>query len=113
NNFKEGISGVEELDYLFPDINRQEKTLVIITGKKQSIDWGYSKDIYDILWSLYVIHWDTKNNLLFINASENAGMYHDLAKAIIGEGAELIDKINVFKAFYGIERVRLQNVGLK
>jgi superfamily II DNA or RNA helicase len=113
NNFKEGIPRVEELDYLFPDINRDEKTLVIITGKKQSIDWGYSKDIYDILWSLYVIHWDTKNNLLFINSSENAGMYHDLAEAIIGEDAELIDKINVFKAFYGIERVRLQNVGLK
>lgn len=54
-----------------------------------------------------------RNNLLFINASKNAGMYHDLAKAIIGEDAELIDKINVFKAFYGIERVRLQNVGLK
>ena len=112
-NFKEGLTGVDELDYLFPDINREAKTLVIITGKKQNIDWGYSKDIYDILWSLYVIHWDTKNNLLFINASDNAGVYRDLAKAIIGENAQLIDKIDVFKAFHGIERVRLQNVGLK
>lgn len=112
-NFKEGLPGVGELDYLFPDINREEKTLVIITGKKQGIDWGYSKEIYDILWSLYVIHWDTKNNLLFINASDNAGVYNDLAKAIIGENSQLIDKIDVFKAFHGIERVRLQNVGLK
>lgn len=111
--FKEGIPGADELDYLFPDINREQKTLVIITGKKQNIDWGYSRDIYDILWNLYVIHWDTKNNLLFINSSDNAGMYPELAKAIIGEDAELINKIDVFKAFFGIERVRLQNVGLK
>lgn len=113
SNFKEGISGVDDLDYLFPDINREQKILVIITGKKQGIDWGYSRDIYDILWNLYVIHWDTKNNLLFINSSDNAGMYPELARAVIGETAELIDKIDVFKAFYGIERVRLQNVGLK
>jgi hypothetical protein len=25
NNFKEGIPSVEELDYLFPDVNREEK----------------------------------------------------------------------------------------
>lgn len=113
NNFKEGIPDVNNLDYLFPDINREDKTLVIITGKKQGLDWGYSKDIYDILWNLYIIHWDTKNNLLFINASDNAGVYTDLARAIIGDTAELINKIDVFKAFHGIERIRLQNVGLK
>lgn len=113
NNFNKGISGVEELDYLFSDINREQKTLVIVTGKKQNIDWAYSKELYDILWNLYVVHWDTKNNLLFINASDNAGNFMELAKAIIGDGAELINKINVFRAFHGIERIRLQNVGLK
>lgn len=113
SNFEEGIQGVDELDYLFSDINRENKTLIIITGKKNKIDWGYSKEIYDIIWSLYVIHWDTKNNLLFINASDNTGLYPELAKALIGEQAEIINKINIFKAFHGIERVRLQNVGLK
>jgi superfamily II DNA or RNA helicase len=113
NNFKEGIEDVDELDYLYHDINSDKKTLVIITGKKNNIDWAYSKDIYDIIWNLYVIHWDTRNNLLFINASDNAGLYKELAKAIIGDDAEIIDKIHVFKAFHAIERVRLQNVGLK
>lgn len=112
-NFKEGLNNVDELDYLFHDINRDKKVVVIITGKKNNIDWVYSKDIFDIIWSLYIIHWDTKNNLLFINGSDNAGVYKEMAKAIIGDDAELIDKINVFKAFHGIERVRLQNVGLK
>ena len=113
NNFNKGIPGIDEVDYLFSDINREQKTLVIVTGKKQNIDWAYSKELYDILWNLYIVHWDTKNNLLFINASDNAGVYMELAKAIIGGEAELINKINVFRAFHGIERIRLQNVGLK
>ncbi|RKE47100.1 DEAD/DEAH box helicase [Sphingobacterium detergens] len=113
NNFQEGISNIDDLDYLFHAINRDKKTLVVITGKKNSIDWGNSKDIYDISWTLYVVHWDTRNNLLFINSSDNAGLYQDLAKAIIGNQAEIVNKINIFKTFYGIERVRLQNVGLK
>jgi hypothetical protein len=112
-NFSAGIPNVDDLDYLFPSLNREKTTLVIITGKKESLDWGVSKDIYDILWTLYVIHWDTKSNLLFINGSDNAGLYRELAEAIIGEQAEIINKINIFKAFYKIERVRLQNVGLK
>ncbi|MFZ2782883.1 MAG: DEAD/DEAH box helicase family protein [Sediminibacterium sp.] len=113
NNFINGLKNTDELDYLFKDINSEKKTLIIVTGKQNSIDWGHSKDIYNIDWSLFVIHWDTRKNLLFINASENAGTYGELAKAIIGEETEIIDKINVFKAFYGIERVTLKNVGLK
>jgi superfamily II DNA or RNA helicase len=113
SNFKEGLQHVDDLDYLFHGINSDKKTLVIITGKKNDIDWAYSKDIYDIIWNLYVVHWESKNNLLFINASDNAGVYGDLARSIIGEDAEIINKLDVFKAFYGIERVRLQNVGLK
>jgi superfamily II DNA or RNA helicase len=113
NNFEKGLSDVNNLDYLFHNINREKKTLVIITGKKTPIDWGYSKEIYDIIWNLYIIHWETKNNLLFINASDNSGVYKELANAIIGESSELIHKLNIFKAFYGISLVRLQNVGLK
>ncbi|MGJ1390231.1 DEAD/DEAH box helicase [Sphingobacterium spiritivorum] len=113
SNFQAGIPNVEDLDYLFHSINRDKKTLIVITGKKNSIDWGYSKDIYDINWTLYVVHWDTRNNLLFINSSENVGVYKDLAEAIIGDQAEIVNKINIFKTFYGIDRVRLQNVGLK
>ncbi len=112
-NFEAGIPDVENLDYLFHSINRKKQTLIVITGKKTNIEWGYSKDIYDIVWNLYIVYWETKNNLLFINASDNAGVYRELAHALIGDDAELIDKINVFKAFYGINRVKLKNVGLK
>ncbi len=113
NNFESGLRNVDALDYLYHSLNRDEKTLVIITGKKNFIDWGYSKDIYDIVWTLYIVFWDSKQNLLFINSSDNGSLYHEMADAIVGSKAEIINKINVFKVFASIQRLRLQNVGLK
>lgn len=40
-------------------------------------------------------------------------MYHDLANAVLNGNAQLINQVNVFKTFYDIKRVSLQNVGLK
>lgn len=112
-NFQKGISGYEDLDFKFHDINRDQKILVIVTGKKENVEWVYHKEIYNVQWDIIVVFWDTQNNLLFINSSDNGSLYEDLAQAIIGEDAELIRGINVFKSFYNIKRVKLQNVGLK
>ena len=116
NNFSQGIFGYDDLDYKFHDINRDEKILVIITAKKESVDWVNYKDIQQFVWNMIVAFWDTKNNLLFINSSDNSSLYKELAEAIIGydgKSPELIRGIDVFKSFYNINRTRLKNVGLK
>ena len=116
NNFSKGISGYDDLDYKFYDINRDEKIIVIITAKKENVDWVNHKDIQQFVWNMIVVFWDTKNNLLFINSSDNSSLYKELAEAIIGDEGkmpEIIKGIDVFKSFYNINRTRLKNVGLK
>lgn len=113
-NFREGIVGYDNYEFKFDDLNSDERILVVLTAKKEPVEWINDKDIYLFNWNLVLVYWDTKNNLLFINSSDNSSLYEGLAEAILGEGnAELIDKINVFKAFYNIDRTRLQNVGLR
>lgn len=65
SNFKEGIPRVEELDYLFPDINREEKILVIITGKKQAIDWGTLRT-FMIFSGAYTLSTGTRKIICFL-----------------------------------------------
>ena len=113
SNFQAGLEGYDDLEFKFADINSDEKLIVIITAKKQDVEWINNKDIYEVDWNMTVVFWETKNDLLFINSSDNSSLYGELAQAIIGEDAELIKGINVFKAFYNIQRVKLQNVGLK
>lgn len=112
-NFSKGIPGYGDLEYKFFDLNREQKMLVIITGRKLSLDWVHHKDIHNLVWDITIVFWDTKNNLLFINSSDNGSVYQELAQAIIGDDAELVKGINVFRSFYNIKRVKLQNVGLR
>lgn len=113
NNFKKGIKGYDDFDFKFHDLNHEHKILLIITGRKIEVEWVHHKEIYDIQWDIIIVFWDTKNNLLFINSSDNGSLYWELAEAIIGEDAELIKGINVFKSFHNLKRVKLQNVGLR
>lgn len=112
-NFAKGISGFDDFDFKFNDINRDEHVLIIVTGKKLDVEWVHHKEIYNIQWDIIVVLWETKNNLLFIHSSDNNSLYKELAEAIIGDKAELIRGIDVFKTFHNVKRVRLQNVGLR
>ncbi|MEA4809382.1 hypothetical protein SDC9_25944 [bioreactor metagenome] len=117
SNFSKGIPGFDDLEYQFHDINKEEKILVIITARRGNVEWVNHKDIQQVVWDMIVVFWDTKNNLLFINSSDNGSLYKELAEAIIGDGEakkpEIIKGIDVFKTFYNINRTKLRNVGLK
>jgi superfamily II DNA or RNA helicase len=110
-NFKEGIPGHENLERIHYDINHQQSTMVIVTARKVPIDWAHVQDIFNWDWELFILHWDREQNLLFINSSSNSGYYKELAQAVAGE-IELIHGAPVFRCFAGVNRLKLQNVGL-
>jgi superfamily II DNA or RNA helicase len=111
--FEFGIQNYDKFDYKFHDLNDEYKLLVVITAEKQYLDWGEIKDIYHLEWHITAIYYDTETKLLFIHGSDKSKLYSELATSILGDDAELIRGINVFKAFYDIKRVSLKNVGLK
>lgn len=112
-SFHQGIPGYADLEYKFFDFNKEQEMLVVITGRRIEVEWVHHKEIHDISWDIIIVFLDRKNNLLFINSSDNGSVYQELAEAVIGSTAELIKGIDVFKSFYNIKRVKLQNVGLR
>ena len=110
-SFKKGFHGLESFDRIESDLNVQKDTLIIVTAKKIPIDWAQAKDIFNWNWELFIIFWDKDQDLLFIHSSNNNGYYEKLAKAIAGE-VELIRGGPVFRCLSGVDRLRLQNVGL-
>lgn len=113
NKFYKGIQAYNQIEYKFFDVNRNENIAIFVFAKSLYPDWINHKDIYNLSWDIIVMFWDEKNSLLFINSSDNGSLYKDLAKAVIGKEAQLINHMNVFRALHGINRIRLQNVGLK
>jgi superfamily II DNA or RNA helicase len=113
SNFKDGIKNYDELEYKFFDNNFESKTLVSIVAERGEIEWVNYKDIHGLNWKLIVLYYDSVNNLLFIHSSDKSGLFREMAKSILGENCELIRGVNVYRAYSEVNRVSLQNVGLK
>lgn len=111
-NFGKGLPGFDELDKVFHSLNPQEHTLVIVTTKRVPVEWAGTDEIYQWDWQLYALHWDEANRLLFIHNSSNAGFFKKLAQAVAGDDVEQIRGPEVFRCLAGINRLKLQNVGL-
>lgn len=111
-NFEKGIRGTSSLERIDYDVNREKRTLIIVTAKKVPIKWVKLNDIFNWDWELYIIYWDKTQKLLFIHSSNNSGFYGELAKAIAGDNVELISGGSVFRCLSGVNRLKLQNVGL-
>ena len=111
-NFREGIPGIANCEQVHPSLNANKTVLIVVTAKRIPLSWSDVETVYDWEWELYVLFWSEELNLLFINSSANAGEYKGLARAVAGEDATLIKGPEVFRAFSGITRLKLQNVGL-
>lgn len=113
NSFANGIVNYDDLEYIFSDYNPTTNTVVIITANKSDIEWVNYKEVYGLDWKLTVLFYDTENDLLFIHSSDKSSLYENLANVILKGKALLINQVDVFKSFYELKRVSLQNVGLK
>ena len=116
DEFLKGIRGFEDLDFTSYDINDAEKLVVAVYAKEQSIEGIHVKDVKTLAWSYLVLFWDKDKNLLYINSSDNGGVFKEIANHVVGENGhepELIKGMSVFRTFHNLKRTKLRNVGLK
>lgn len=112
DGFLGGIPSAETCERIHHTVNPQQHTLVVVTGRRVSMPWTDAENIYGWNWDLYVLYWSREKSLLFINGSNNSGEFSALADAVTNNQAALIRDQIVFRTFAGINRLRLQNVGL-
>jgi superfamily II DNA or RNA helicase len=99
-----------------PVINDKKKVFVVVTAEKVFHKWTDNLDIFDRSWRFYLFHWNVEKNLLFIHSSVNDSLHRNLARAVIGENAQIIDGENngeIFRCLDGLQMFKLQNIGFK
>lgn len=111
-NYRDGIPGLDSCAQVHDSVNHTKHTLVIITARQVPLDWTDVASLFSWEWELYVVMWSPEQKLLFINSSTNSGEYKALAEAVTDENSTLIKGQDVFRTFAGVNRLRLQNVGL-
>jgi len=110
--FKRGLRGLTSRDKVFHALNEVEKTLVVLTVAEQSVRWSDVESIRETVWELFVAVWDRERALLYLHGSGLNGEYKEIAKALCGNDVQLVVAPEVFRAFHGIKRLILNNVGL-
>lgn len=102
-------------EYFFTDpiaVNERDRVAWFIIEIRTPVIWGDLETITDIRYDFHAIYWDENNKLLYINGSNTDSFYDEIAKAVCGDGVELIRGDVIYRAMAEINRLVPTNVGL-
>ena len=97
--------------YRGPVVNEAERLAVFVTRDEAKVRWSSIKELVDVEWNLYLVHWDPETQLLYINSSKTKDLHEPLANAV-GGTAQRIRGERVYRVLHGINRLMLTNLGL-
>ena len=95
-----------------PIINEERRVAIFVTREEASVRWSTIKELNDVQWNLFIVHWDVETKLLYINSSKNKELHEKLAKAVCGDNATRILGEPVYRVLDGMNRLMLMNLGL-
>lgn len=95
-----------------PAINYTEHVAWFVTKDVEMVRWGDIKSIVQTNYSLFVAYWDSSNQMLYVNSSNNEGVFKELAEALCDESVELFKGGDVYKTMASLNRRVATNVGL-
>lgn len=93
-------------------VNHADNVMWFVTRTRQVVPWIDGAGVEDVAHSLFVLHWDRDQNLLFINHSANEGTNTDIARAVTGDSASIIKGEEIFRAMGDMARPVPTNVGV-
>ncbi|WP_439621465.1 DEAD/DEAH box helicase [Gemmata sp.] len=108
----ERVESVLKTIYDKPALNPKHQVLVLVTKETQPVEWGDIRAISNVVYDLYILHWDKAAGLLYIHSSDKGTVHEDLAQAVCGADAKLIRGEQVFRSLSGVNRLILSNLGL-
>ncbi len=111
--FENGIKRGTSRDKLYHSLNKEEKTLVVLSATEGKVQWSDVAAIRELNWELFIAIWDSDNELLYLHGSGINGEYKEIAKALCGTNVQLVVAPEVFKCFYDVNRLVFNNVGLE
>ena len=93
-------------------INEHQNMLVLIRKNVLAVQWGHLKDFLEVTYDLYLVYWNPQKRILYINSTAD-GFHGELANALLNNQASVISVERPFRCFSGINRLVLNNVGLR
>lgn len=85
--------------------------VMAVSHETAPVSWARSESIYGSTWHLYLAYYRQSDSTLFISCTGDERQTSRF-KDLIAQSARRINGDDVFRIMYGINRLKLQNVGL-
>ncbi|PWV74480.1 superfamily II DNA or RNA helicase [Nocardia neocaledoniensis] len=93
-------------------INHRDKVVWWVSCEVTAVRWGDFASFNEPVHHLHVVHVDTSNGFLYVNSTNNKSMHEDIAEAIGGAAAKLVNGETVYRVLAKVKRRIPTNVGL-
>lgn len=93
-------------------INESDRVAWFVVESRTPVAWGQLEAAEEVVYHLYVLHFDETRKLLFINSSNTDSHHEDLAHAVSGPNSTRITGEGVYRVMHGVARLVPTTVGL-
>jgi superfamily II DNA or RNA helicase len=104
--------GEENLLTMPIGLNEEAGVAWCVVEHRDRVRWGDVKTVEEIVYELFVVYFDRERRLLYINSSENSGVFEELTEAIVGAGAVRYTGSTVYRVMADIKRLTPTTVGV-
>lgn len=93
--------------------NLEEHTFVLITKELSKPKWLITDELVNQEYFLYIIYYDTRSSLLFINSTFKTNEFYEfIASNFTTEKPEWLSKRDLHKVLHGLKETEFFNIGM-
>ena len=92
-------------------LHKTSNTLFFVTYIEPSLKWTRSRELRDRQWDLFILHYNSDQNLIYLSSTDKSSLYDKLAKAV--GATRILSGEVIFKTLGKINRLIFQNMGLR
>ncbi|WP_172840480.1 DEAD/DEAH box helicase [Virgibacillus phasianinus] len=91
--------------------SKSEKLMVLVEKVESTVAWSTQKAITELDWNLFVIYYDTVNNIIHVNETDQ-GKGNRLIEAMFPESNRIQGDV-IFRILDGVNRLMIGTLGLR
>ena len=92
-------------------LHKGSDTLYFVTRTEPSIIWTRSRELRDRQWDLFVLHYESKQKLLYLSSTDHSSLHDKMATAV--GATKIVSGDTIFRTLGRINRLIFQNIGVR
>ena len=96
-----------------PFYNQEHEVVLLATREQEKVEWSAAHDLRETHWHLHLLHWNERQQLLYVYSTVPRTFSPGLARAVAGPDVVRVTGEPAYRVFARMKEIVLTNLGLK